>query len=548
MGNVSSASNTATLPIDTRFNLPAGIPVWPQGDGFAKGIVDLGELQVSQISTFNKVWSSLEGGPGNAGATIFEPTGIPEGFSMLGCYSQANNKALFGWVLVAKDVSNGALKAPVDYTLVWSSQNLKIKQDKVGYVWLPTAPDGYKAVGHVVTTTPDKPSLDKIRCVRSDLTDECQKSSWIWGPGSSSDPNGFNIHDIRPINRGIQAPGVVVGTFLAQNGTTTSPLSISCLKNPTLKLSSMPTIAQIEAIVQVYSPFLYLHPNESYVPASLNWYFTNGALLYTKGQESSPVPIKPPNGSNLPQGGGNDGAYWVDLPADKANRDRVIKGDLQSCQSYLQVKPMFGGTFTDIVMWVFYPFNGPATAKAGLINIPLGRIGEHVGDWEHVTLRVSNFSGELWRVYMSQHSGGQWVNASELEFQSGNKSVIYSSLNGHALYPKAGTVMQGTSVIGIRNDTAKSNKVFDMGKVFEIVSAEYLGSVIAEPPWLNFLRQWGPTISYDIAEELEKVMSWLPGNLKSAWQDFVDSLPDELLGQQGPTGPKLKRNWSGDEV
>jgi hypothetical protein len=46
---------------------------------------------------------------------------------MLGCYSQANNKPFFGWVLVAKDDSGGALKKPLDYTLVWSSESLKIK-------------------------------------------------------------------------------------------------------------------------------------------------------------------------------------------------------------------------------------------------------------------------------------------------------------------------------------------------------------------------------------------------------------------------------------
>ena len=118
------------------------------------------------------------------------------------------------------------------------------------------------------------------------------------------------------------------------------------------------------------------------------------------------------------------------------------------------------------------------------------KIGEHIGDWEHVTLRVSNFDGELKKVYLSQHSNGQWVEASQLEFQSGNKSVCYSSLNGHAIYPKAGLVMQGLDGIGIKNETKKSEKVIDMGVGFEVVSGEYLGSAIVEPPWLNFLRQW----------------------------------------------------------
>uniref|UniRef100_A0A2N9I4W2 Uncharacterized protein n=1 Tax=Fagus sylvatica TaxID=28930 RepID=A0A2N9I4W2_FAGSY len=127
---------------------------------------------------------------------------------------QANNKPFFGWVLVAKDDSGGALKKPLDYTLVWSSESLKIKQDGNGYIWLPTPPDGYKAIGHVVTNSPDKPSLDKIRCVRSDLTDQCEAHTWTWGPGNTSDANGFNVYSLRPSNRGIQAMGVSVGTFM----------------------------------------------------------------------------------------------------------------------------------------------------------------------------------------------------------------------------------------------------------------------------------------------------------------------------------------------
>ena len=139
---------------------------------------------------------------------------------------------------------------------------------------------------------------------------------------------------------------------------------------------------------------MYLHPNEPYFPSSVTWFFENGALLYQKGSQT-PTPVAA-DGSNLPQGGGNDGGYWLDLPVDGNQREKVKKGDLSGAKVYVQAKP----------------FNGPVRAKLGLIpSIPLGKIGEHVGDWEHVTLRVSNFSGELLRMYFSQHSAGTWVNA-----------------------------------------------------------------------------------------------------------------------------------------
>ncbi|KAI8530721.1 hypothetical protein RHMOL_Rhmol11G0081600 [Rhododendron molle] len=549
-----SSKNSKALPIDTVFKLPSPTPAWPPAGGFGSGIIDLGGLQVYQTSTFKKVWATNEGGPDDLGATFFEPHLIPDGFSVLGFYSQPNNQPLFGYVLVGKDVEeknvSPALIKPIDYTLVWSSASLKkIKKTGNGYIWLPTPPDGYKAVGHVVTTSPDKPSLEKIRCVRSDLTDQPETTNWIWGPGTESNSNDFNVYSFQPSNRGTKEPGVSLGTFLAQNiaSSTSSSLSLACLKNNKFDLSSMPNLDQIKELFQAYSPLIYLHPKETYLPSSVTWYFNNGALLYKKGEESNPVPIEP-NGSNLPQGGSNDGAYWLDLPMDDNAKERVRKGDLQSSEAYIHVKPVYGGTYTDIAIWIFYPFNGPSTAKLELLDIPLGKVGEHVGDWEHLTLRISNFNGMLHKMYFSQHSRGKWVDASLLEFYKGNKPVAYSSLNGHALYAKPGLVLQGSGGIGIRNDTDKSDKVMDTGERYSVVAAEYLGSEIVEPPWLDYAREWGPKVTYELRVEVQKVEGLLTAGLKSTFESLVKILPNEVYGEEGPTGPKMKKNWYGDEV
>ncbi|XP_019153392.1 PREDICTED: uncharacterized protein LOC109149839 isoform X1 [Ipomoea nil] len=550
MGNcLPSQNEPQTRPIDSAFKLPSPLPTWPSSSGgeFGSGYIDLGGLHVCQISAFKKVWVTYEGGPDNLGATIFEPSSIPDGFSVLGYYGQPNNQPLFGWVLVGKDNSTGAdiLKPPSDYTLVWSSEALKINQTTPAYIWLPVPPEGYKAVGHVVTTSPEKPPADKIRCVREDFTDNCEVESWVWGLGSSSDPNGFNVNSLRPSNRDIEAQGVPVGTFAA-NIDGSAAISLSCLKNNNFTtFSSMPNLAQIEALFREYSPVVYFHPEETYLTSSVNWYFASGALLYTQGDESNPVAVNP-DGENLPQGGSNDGTYWLDLPVDETAKETVKKGDLKSTEVYLHVKPMLGGTFTDIVVWLFYPFNGPATAKLGILNIPLGRTGEHIGDWEHLTLRISNFTGVLYRMYFSAHSSGAWVDTRDLEFSDGgNKPVAYASRNGHANYSAPGVVLQGPNdEIGIRNDTAKSNLVLECGAKYSVVAAP---ESVVEPAWLNYRRKWGPHITYELKEEVEKVEGILTGGVKDLFQSLVNILPNELFEEDGPTGPKEKNFWAGDE-
>ncbi|WZZ22815.1 hypothetical protein YC2023_124202 [Brassica napus] len=62
------------------------------------------------------------------------------------------------------------------------------------------------------------------------------------------------------------------------------------------------------------------------------------------------------------------------------------KGNIESSELYVHVKPALGGIFTDVVMWIFCPFNGPATLKIGLLTVSLNTL----------------------------HSGGGWVDVSDL--------------------------------------------------------------------------------------------------------------------------------------
>ena len=146
-----------------------------------------------------------------------------------------------------------------------------------------------------------------------------------------------------------------------------------------------------------------MFPTKIYLPSSVSWFFENGALLCKRGVQIPKFIMV--DGSNLPPGGSHDGKYWLDFP--KGGHSKEVKlGKVEIAEVYVHVKPSLGGTITDIAMWVFCPFNGPATAKVGMLNLPLGRIGEHICDWENFTLQIRKFFGELCRIYFSQHSGG----------------------------------------------------------------------------------------------------------------------------------------------
>ncbi|KAL6214477.1 hypothetical protein ACLB2K_013911 [Fragaria x ananassa] len=487
--------NDLCPPEQEPFSLPAPIPQWPPGEGFASGKIIIGEIEVSKISKFERIWTCSLPDDKKKCITFYKPVGIPDGFRSMGHYCQLNGKPLHGYVLVVREVElpetavvgehvkSAALREPLDYTLVWSPDDgTEESYGSCGYFWLPDPPEGYRAMGFLVTNKPGKPELDEVRCVRADLTDTCETHNLIFNSCTNSTSLPFQVWTMRPRHRGMRGTGVSVGTFFcSSHWSNGEDLQIGCMKNLNPKLCGMPNLDQIHSLINHYGPTVFFHPDEVYLPSSVGWFFKNGALLYKTGTDVGEAIDE--SGSYLPGGGSNDRQFWIDIPSGD-QRKSVIYGNLESAKLYVHVKPALGGTFTDIAMWVFCPFNGPATLKVGPMDIALSKIGQHVGDWEHFTLRICNFTGELCSIYFSQHSGGQWVDAYALEYIRGNKAIIYSTKNGHASFPHAGTYLQGSSKlgIGIRNDADRSEFSVDSSIQYEVVAAEYLGDgVVTEP-------------------------------------------------------------------
>ncbi|KAK2968275.1 hypothetical protein RJ640_016207 [Escallonia rubra] len=549
-------------PLESQpFSLPSPLPTWPQGQGFATGRIHLGELEVVKITNFESIYTCTPNRGNTKGVTFYKPAGVPDGFLSLGHYCQPNDQPLRGYVLVARDVAATeiedksisdsmsdfpALRKPLNYTLIW---NLDSPHDEYAYIWLPNAPVGYKSMGFVVTNKPYEPELDEVRCVRDDLTESCEACDTILNTVSTFSKYPIRVWNTRPCKRGMLGLGVSVGTFFCSTYSGSGDeLSIACLKNVGSTWHAMPNLDQIHSLIKHYGPTVFFHPDDKYMPSSVPWFFKNGALLYRDGiMKGEAIDSR---GLNLPRGETNDGEFWIDLPDNDEKSSYLKNGNIESAELYVHVKPALGGTFTDIVMWVFCPFNGPATIKAGLLNVEMSKIGEHVGDWEHFTLRLSNFSGELWSMYFSQHSGGEWVDACNLEFIEENKPIVYSSKCGHASYPHPGSYIMGSSKlgIGVRNDAARSKYFVDSSIRYQIVAAEYLGDgVVTEPNWLQYMREWGPTVVYDSRSELDKIIRHLPFYLRFSVETLCELFPTEIYGEEGPTGPKEKDNWLGDE-
>ncbi|KAG4403944.1 hypothetical protein GLYMA_01G229132v4 [Glycine max] len=243
--------NRKGITLPQTFSLPSPIPQWPQGQGFASVIVNLGGIEVCKVTGFEFVWNSNIGKP----VAFYKPVGIPDGFHILGHYCQSSDKPLRGFVLVVREVETAssetsnrdkltALKNPLDYMLVWCS-NAGSKELPIGsaYFWVPQPPEGYSALGFLVANMPDKPNLDEMICVRADLTDKCEPYRLMLDAASVIPEFPFQVWSLRPRDRGMLGKGVSVGTFFCtscwNNG---DELSVVCLKNLNPVLPAMPRL------------------------------------------------------------------------------------------------------------------------------------------------------------------------------------------------------------------------------------------------------------------------------------------------------------------
>ncbi len=505
---------------------------------------------------FELVWNDIKSGGQHDGA-FYRPK-PPPGYYAVGHYGQGNYDPPSNGVIVVKEMETNAISHPTGYTEVWNDRHSGAKMD--GSFWLPTPPAGYVALGLVCNRGYNAPSLDEVVCVRQDLVHPGKVGAFIWNDSKTGVKRDFGSWTIQCSTDCCQASGTFVG--VASHSAPSDHPVLHCLDVNKISLPAAPTRAELNQLIKRYGPKLYLHPKERYHPTSAERFLERAWLV---DKQTGTKKQADPN--NLPTGAANKDRYQIMLK-DESSRG----GDLAAAKAYVHAK--VSDFYTDIQFWFLSAYNGPATARIKWLvfdttmhsgNANLAPLGEHEGDWEHVTIRISNTSRKPERVYFSQHAGGVWVDIENVR-RDGDQIIVYSSLNGHASYPSADVnysehrkynVVYLTALeFFLRNDTEAGSSVLDCGRQYELVSADYLGAdKPVEPVWLNYLGRWGASSKQHLTvKAVQDIIVAAFGpilgfalniNLTFALAELLLTLYKEE--QDGPYGPKTKGSWDGPE-
>src|ERR1700754_1528644 len=173
--------------------------------------------------------------------------------------------------------------------------------------------------------------------------------------------------------------------------------------------SLVPRVGDLD--IAAYAPLVHLFPYSGpvYDPSSVDWW------LGPNGLAPRVTLTRPDHSTYTPSG--SDAFDESLLPAapqgsyigliDPTASSPVRAGDRSTAVAYVHQRPAPGGA-TDLQYWLFYPVRGLSTARviveslgafkvgaefdvdllAPQTGLAYQGVGEHQGDWKHVTVRV----------------------------------------------------------------------------------------------------------------------------------------------------------------
>jgi hypothetical protein len=206
------------------------------------------------------------------------------------------------------------------------------------------------------------------------------------------------------------------------------------------------TLAQAPAVsldvIQKYAPTIYLHPYDKHHPMAVEEFLSQNSMLDSSGKvlKSGLTPADLATyGSSTNYLSFTNGTF-PSASNDFESGDPIVAGASSGwgqSNAPIYVKTIDYGTYIDLKFYMFYGINGFQTFQAGIIVnfktqpylFDWAGFALHEGDWEHVTVRISEDTTQLLGVFYSQHGKAQWVTNPSMD---GTHPIVYSAWNSHA--------------------------------------------------------------------------------------------------------------------
>lgn len=196
---------------------------------------------------------------------------------------------------------------------------------------------------------------------------------------------------------------------------------------------------QALSAIYAFAPELRLHEDDRYRPTSVTWFLPKVRMrrhrphdrdvqILDAGEVTVQSLVSQSSGGQHSGRGTQRTNFFLEI---RIREDETRRGSLTGAECYVHFRRApGGGDAWDIQYWFFYAYNGDITTGADI---------EHEGDWEHITVRVSDDLMSMERVFFASHATeSEWRSASQVDTVTGDHPVAYSAYHSHATFWNAG--------------------------------------------------------------------------------------------------------------
>ena len=177
---------------------------------------------------------------------------------------------------------------------------------------------------------------------------------------------------------------------------------------------------EAEALARKFAPMVALHPDEDWLPSSVEWYLSRVTLCHendrnvilNKGQVTPAALVNrssDQNSNGIPTFDFDKFIWYLRIPDDDGDairRGQPLEDDRVVAPCYVHIRQAPTSNDVDIQYWFFYPYNGRTAIAVST--------GTHDADWEHVTVRVDSARRHVKKVFYARHGGeGKWYEPDE---------------------------------------------------------------------------------------------------------------------------------------
>lgn len=247
------------------------------------------------------------------------------------------------------------------------------------------------------------------------------------------------------------------------------------------------------------------HKVDPYWPSTIDYYLSNSFLICQENRFTNPTESLlgqcPDSNSYLVAAKDSyDGQHSATAPASQGSETQVLTAPI-----HVHIRNASGGSpgpgEIDIQYWFFYPYNGKVDFATGTST----GLGEHQGDWEHVTVRLNKdwrTAPTLKEVYYAAHANeGSWNDDPPL--YGGTHPIAYSAWHSHASYPTTGVHHRAVVLADYTSAGWQWGPEFyesatgqvSVAQIAAIDSGVYEtgDDQIPDAPWIAFKGRWGDT-------------------------------------------------------